>query len=64
MMRRVLDVFDVGGVVLHPAIPVARRGGAGHGLLELLEGGGEFSTGELRSAHSAVFAPLHSIAGV
>ena len=50
--HRVLDVFDVGGVVGHPGVPVLGLGGAGHGLLERLERVGQFGAAELRGRHT------------
>ena len=49
--RRVLDVNDVGAVLLDPWIPVAGLGGAGHRLLEVRERLGQLVAGEHLARH-------------
>ncbi|EUA85746.1 hypothetical protein I551_7780 [Mycobacterium ulcerans str. Harvey] len=45
------DVLDVWRVVLHPGIPIPRRGRADNGVLELLEGRRQFAARKLRPTH-------------
>ena len=49
--RRVLDVFDVGCVLLDPGIPVAGLSGAIHRRLEALERRGQFVARERLARH-------------
>ena len=65
-------IWDFGGVFTTSPFEAFNRYEAAHGvplnrLLEFLEGGGQFGTGERRGSHARaadLIAPLHLIGGV